>query len=116
MMSEFEKACSEIEEGNYEFEHENVIEFEKNAKVATVTFCQGRFVSKVAKLAKEYPNEVEIKSVKKGSIVAHLPADWVKISPPKKVKPKDYTEEERKAIGERLALGRAKRSTESAEE
>ena len=38
--------------------NENVIEFFRNQEKATVTFCQPRFVSKVKKLAEEYPEDV----------------------------------------------------------
>ena len=55
---------------------ENVIEFLLNDKMATVTLCQGRFVSKVKELAKKYPDEVKITHANSdGSIVAHIPPD-----------------------------------------
>ncbi len=65
---------------------ENVIEFLLNEKRATVTFSQGRFKSRIRKLAKDYPEKCQIVAENKdGSICAHVPVDWVKISPLKKV-------------------------------
>ncbi len=102
-MTDFEKAVSETQEDmdmqSYQFDYENVIEFTRNAKVATVTSCQGRYVTKIKKYAEEYPDDVQITSEKKGTIVAHVPTDWVKISPPRKV---NFTDERKKASIERL--------------
>ena len=79
--------------------NENVIEFLRDSKTATVTFCQGRYVSKVKKLAEEYPEDVQITYENPdGSIVAHVPTKWIKISAPRKM-----TEEQREKCAERLA-------------
>jgi hypothetical protein len=60
---------------------ENEIEFLNNQKVATVTLSQGRYISKVRKLAGKYPDEVQIVSENQdGSIVAHIPTSYIKIS------------------------------------
>ena len=65
---------------------ENVIEFIENEKRATVTFSQGRFKTRIRKLAVEHPEECQIvKENKDGSLLAHIPVSWVKISPPKEV-------------------------------
>ena len=62
---------------------ENVIEFLLNEKRATVTFSQGRFKSRIRKLAEEHPEDCQIVAENRdGSICAHVPVDWVKISPP----------------------------------
>lgn len=61
---------------------ENVIEFIKDEKRATVTFSQGRFKTKIRKLAESHPEECQIVAENKdGSICAHVPVSWVKISP-----------------------------------
>ena len=79
--------------------NENVIEFLRDSKTATVTFCQGRYVSKIKKLAEEYPEDVQITYENPdGSIVAHVPTKWVKVSAPRKM-----TEEQREMFAERLA-------------
>lgn len=104
-MKEFEQASNEIEQGrSYEFEVENCIEFIKGSTTATVTFTQGRYISKIEKLAKRFPDEVQIchrnynSSGNISSIVAHIPVSYIQISNRKR----DLSEEERKAIGERL--------------
>ena len=78
---------------------ENVIEFLRNQETATVTFCQGRFVTKIKKLAKQYPDECEIVAENKdGSILAHIPVKWIKIS--RIVR--EMSDEQREAQSERL--------------
>lgn len=79
--------------------NENVIEFLRDSKTATVTFCQGRYVSKIKKLAEEYPEDVQITYENPdGSIVAHVPTKWVKVSAPRKM-----SEEQKEMFAERLA-------------
>lgn len=65
---------------------ENVIEFIRDEKRATVTFTQGRYKSRIRKLAKSHPEECQIVAENQdGSICAHIPVEWVKISPLKRV-------------------------------
>lgn len=79
--------------------NENVIEFLRNQETATACFCQPRFISKVKKLAEEYPEDVIITDENPdGSIVAHIPTKWVKISAPRKM-----SDEQREMLAERLA-------------
>ena len=62
---------------------ENVIEFVKDSERAAVTFCQGRYKSRIKKLAAERPEECEILAENKdGTLLAHISVEWVKISPP----------------------------------
>ena len=98
---EFDKAANEIDNEDFtgDIEQENAIEFLKNAKTATVTFSQGRYISKIKKLAEKYPDEVQIVHENKGAIVAHIPVSYVKINRPPK---REYSEEEKSAIRERL--------------
>lgn len=66
--------------------NENVIEFLKDEKQATVTFSQGRHKTKIKKLADKLPDECQIIAENKdGSLCAHIPVSWIKISPVKKV-------------------------------
>lgn len=61
---------------------ENVIEFVQNSNTATVTFCQGRYISRIKELAERKPDEVQITAENKdGSIVAHIPTSWIRINP-----------------------------------
>lgn len=62
---------------------ENVIEFIKDSERATVTFCQGRYKSRIKKLAAERPEECEIVAENQdGSLCTHIPIAWIKINPP----------------------------------
>lgn len=106
-MNDFEKACIE-EDANYESEIENVIEFLRGSKVATVTFTQGRYISKVEKLAMKFPDEVEIvyrnynREGNVSSIVAHIPVSYIHISNFKR----EITDEERETMRDRLNMYR----------
>lgn len=62
---------------------ENVIEFLENQERATVTFSQGRYKGRIRKLAAERPGECQVVAENKdGSLCAHIPVNWVKITPP----------------------------------
>lgn len=78
-------------------ENENVIEFLRGAETATATLSQGRYISKMKKLAEKFPEECEIIENKDGSILAHFPVKWVKISPPKQM-----SDEQKEAASERF--------------
>ena len=61
---------------------ENGIEFLKDSDRATVSFSQGRYISKIKRLATEHPEECQIVVENTdGSICAHIPVSWVKINP-----------------------------------
>ncbi len=79
--------------------NEFVIEWIKGASYAGVTAPSGTALkAKLYRLAKENPNEVKIiVENNDGSIYAHIPINYVKISPPRKV-----SEEQREAAGERF--------------
>lgn len=81
---------------------ENAIEFIKNSKRAMVTFSQGRYISRIKKLAEKYPEKCEIVAIDRipdeGEIIcAHIPTAWIRINPGM-----DLTEEQRETIGKRL--------------
>ena len=60
---------------------ENVLEFYKGSKVATVTLCAKRYINRVKKLAQKFPDEFEIVAENEdGSIVAHIPVRAIKIN------------------------------------
>ena len=72
---------------------ENVIEFITGEKTATLTIHQGKYKTRIKKLAEERPDEVKILSENKdGSILAHIPTKWIKINPPRKLS-EEYKEE-----------------------
>lgn len=59
---------------------------------------QGRYISKVKKLAQKFPEEVEIvKENQDGTILAHIPLNYIKINRASR----DLTEEEREELSER---------------
>lgn len=66
---------------------------------ATLTFSQGRYKSVIRKLAEKHPDDCQIVADNEdGSICAHVPVAWIRISPPKQ-----YTEEQRQQMRERLS-------------
>lgn len=66
--------------------NENAIEWLKDEKRATVTFTQGRMKSKIRRLAEKCPGECQIVAENEdGSICAHVPVKWIKVSPPRTV-------------------------------
>lgn len=82
---------------------ENAIEFYKGDKRATVSFSQGKYISRIKKLKERFPDEVEIVAENPdGSLYAHIPTKWIKINPPK-----EMTDEQREAISERFSKYRA---------
>jgi hypothetical protein len=100
-MTIFEKECEIVEaERNYELEEENVISFLKDSKIATVTFSQGRYITRIEKLAKKHPDKVQIVARNKNSIVAHIPVKSIKINI---IEGRELTEEEKKRAKETFA-------------
>ena len=76
------------------------------------TFCSSeiKWINKILKLQESHPGDVHIAYTPEdndGMIVAHVPKNWFKISPPRK---RDMTDEQRAAAAERLASVRAKRN------
>lgn len=74
---------------------ENAIEWLKGRKTATVTLA-GRTTlnTRVRKLAKEKPGKCQIIDENEdGTIVAHIPASWVKINPER-----ELSEEQREEL------------------
>lgn len=98
-MNEFEKACN-TENYTGDSTQECVIEWLRGDKEVTATFANNtKYCNKVKRLAEECPDEVKIVHENlDGSIVAHLPLSYIKVSRPKQV-----SEEFRIAAAERLA-------------
>lgn len=69
--------------------NENVIEFLRDQKTATCTFCQQKFINRIRKLAASHPKDCQIVAENKdGSIVGHIPTSWIKLNPPKQISDK----------------------------
>lgn len=81
----------------------DAIEFMTNGTKATLTFSQGRYKSVIRKLSEKHPDDCQIIADNEdGSICAHVPVAWIRISPPKQ-----YTEEQRQQMGERMRQNRS---------
>lgn len=83
---------------------ENCIEFLKDQKHATVTFSQGRYITRIKKLAEKYPEECKIVATNKitgeGEVIcAHVPTAWIRVQPPAVGK---LTEEQKVELKKRL--------------
>mgnify|MGYP006364543145 FL=1 len=105
-VSLFEQEVSSTEDRtNYDIDNENAIEFLRNDKVATVTFSQGKFISKVRKLAEKYPDKVQIVYENKTSVVAHVPVSAIHLS----ITTRELTEEQRRALAENARKALAQR-------
>lgn len=76
---------------------ENVIEFLKGSETAAVTFTQGRYKSRVLELQKKFPDKVRILAENDdGSLLAHIPVEWIRINPTKQL-----SEEQRQQLADR---------------
>lgn len=85
---------------------ENIIEFLRGEETATVTFSQGRYISRIRELKERFPDQVEITDEPEtngGYLVAHVPTKWIRVSPPPQ---REYTEEQLEAMRERFAAVR----------
>ena len=86
---------------------ENVIEWINGQDTIAVTLHQGRFISKVEKLAKKFPKQVKIVARNKdGSIFAKLPLKALKLSISIK---SEMSEEQKSKVRERLQKGRVEK-------
>lgn len=85
---------------------ENTIEFLKDESTATVTFSQGRYISRIRELKERFPDQVEITDEPEtngGYLVAHVPTKWIRVSPPPQ---REYTEEQIAEMTKRLLASR----------
>ncbi len=90
---------------DYEGYSENVIEWIKDEKRATLTLSQRRTISRVKKLAAQYPEQCQVVAENKdGSICAHIPVNWIRINPGM-----ELTEEQRRQKAETMLTNREKR-------
>lgn len=92
---------------------ENNIEWYTGDKVVTLSFSQKKYVSKIQKAAKTHPEVKILAENSDGSICAHIPLSWVKVSPPRKSR--ELSEEEKQAAAERLRIAREKKSISNAD-
>lgn len=76
---------------------ENAIEWLNGQDRVTVTLSQGRLINKVKKLAEKYKEVEIVRENEDGTLLAHLPLKFIKISAPRQV-----TEEQREQARKRL--------------
>lgn len=82
-----------------------------NPETAWVSGDEKKLKNKMLRLAKQYPDEVQIKTRPEdndGTIVATCPRDWVDVRPKRKV---HMTDEQKKRAAERLAEARRSASS-----
>ena len=90
---------------DYEGYSENVIEWIKDEKRATLTLSQRRTISRVKKLAAQYPEQCQVVAENKdGSICAHIPVSWIRINPGM-----ELTDEQRRQKAETMLTNRENR-------
>lgn len=89
---------------------ETSVDFLNVDKYATFCSSETKWINKILKLHESHPNEVEIEYAPEdndGMLVAHVPKNWLKISPPRK---REMTDEQREAAAKRLAEARSKKN------
>lgn len=95
----------EILKPDYDGYAENVIEWVKDEKRATLSLSQRRTISRVKQLAEQYPEECQIVAENKdGSVCAHVPVSWIRINPGM-----ELAEEQREKRAETMRENMAKR-------
>jgi len=92
--------------------NENMIEFISGTRSATVTFTNRKHISRIKQLYEERGDEFRYYHENKdGSVCAKIPLKWIKVnagSKPGTRAKREMTEEQKEALRERLAAGRAK--------
>lgn len=89
-------------------ERETTVSYTDADTVATVMSYNAAMASRLKRLLAEHPDEVTLVWESEGGVEVRVPKKWIKVQPPRAAK--EYTEEEREAIRERMSAMRAKRS------
>ena len=88
---------------------ETVYEHVSGNKTFTVTAAERWSKTMIKRLKERYPDEVEITAENNdGSLVAHIPTDWMRIVPKRHV---TMSDEQKKELTERLIAARNNSST-----
>ena len=85
-------------------------------KVMRISTDERRMITRLMKLAEQYPDEVEIierPETNDGCLYLKCPADWLLIRHPKKM---NYTDEQRAAMAERMKNIRGQKDNEEDDE
>ena len=91
-------------EQTYERSNENALEFLTGQDRVTLTFSMRKFVNKLKRYRESHPDEVDLIENRDGTVCGHIPLNWVKISPPRKVNLTQEQKEERAARMRELHL------------
>lgn len=76
-------------------------------KTASISTSEKKWIKVIQDLKEKYPEQVDIVAVEQdGSLLAHIPVDWLRIRPKKKT---NMTEDQREAAAARLKLARQKK-------
>ena len=111
-MTDFPTAMdSTLPKGASDYSRENVIGWYKDSEIATVTFSQGRYISKIRKLAEKYPDDVKVLENSDGTILAYIPVKAIHIS----ITHIEMSDEQKKAASERMKKMQAARKKKSEE-
>lgn len=111
-MTDFPTAMdSTLPKGASDYSRENVIGWFKDSEIATVTFSQGRYISKIKKLAKEHPDDVKVLENSDGTILAYVPVKAIHIGIIHRNV--EMSDEQRKAASERMKKMQAARKKKS---
>jgi len=92
---------------------ETVFECCSADNMATFFSSERTWEGRILKLCEKYPDDVKLVAHNQdGSVVVHLPKNWLKVSPPKKVPKRELTEEQREKLRERFQkVRKAKRDS-----
>ena len=111
-MTDFPTAMdSTLPKGASNYSRENVIGWYKDSEIVTVTFSQGRYISKIKKLAEKYPDDVKVLENSDGTILAYVPVKAIHIS----IRHAEISDEQKKVRSERLKKARVARKKKSEE-
>ena len=88
---------------------ETSIEYISCESHATFFSSEAKWIRKIKSLQKGHPSDIQIINESEGSIVAHIPKSWFKITPPRKM---TLTEEQRAAAAERMSNARKNKKGE----
>lgn len=83
---------------------ETVVEFYDENAHLTISTGKRKYVNKIKKFAKDYPDVVKYIENKDGSVCATMPIEWFKFPSPKRTR--EMTEEQKEELAERMRQAR----------
>ena len=81
--------------------HANTLEFFSEDNVVVASIHRAKFKNRILSLAKKHPDVCDVVENADGTICAHFPLSWIKITPPR-----EMTAEQREAARQRLLASR----------